>query len=102
MVMPVQGEFRNRDEIDVKILDALVDRSEEGMTVFELRTHVGADINEIERALTDLNDDGLIIVENGGHGGDQTVIKPASTVLPDDSPQPSRSLADRLREWLPF
>ncbi len=101
--MPVKTEFRDRDDIDVAILDALVDRSDEGMTVFELRTHVGADIDDIEQALHALKEENLIIVENSDHGVGQTVIKPADTVIPSEQPDDdSSSFVEQLREWLPF
>ena len=35
--MQAKGEYRDREETQVAVLDALVDRTEEGMTVFELR-----------------------------------------------------------------
>ena len=101
--MPVKTEFRDRDDIDVAILDALVDRSDEGMTVFELRTHVGADIDDIEQALHALKEENLIIVENSDHGVGQPVIKPADTVIPSEQPDDdSSSFVEQLREWLPF
>lgn len=100
MVMPVQGEFRNRDEIDVKILDALVDRSEEGMTVFELRSRVDVEIDELEDALASLREDRLILVEEKGN---RTVIRPADRVVPDpEDGDADRSLFDELRDRLPF
>jgi DNA-binding transcriptional ArsR family regulator len=63
--MQAKREYRERDETEVAVLDALVDRTEEGMTVFELRTDVEVDIDELETALADLKEAGLITVENG-------------------------------------
>ncbi len=100
--MPAKGESQSRDEIETAILRALVDRSDDGMTIFELRSHVEADIDEIEAALTRLKDDGSIVVESRSGSTDQTVIKPTDAVLPDDSTVEHTSLLDRVREWLPF
>lgn len=99
--MRAKREYRrNRSETEVAVLDALVDRNAEGMTVFELRSRVGADIDEIEDALSDLKQDGLITVErNDG----RTVIKPDPKVIPDPgNPEPADSWIDRIREKLPF
>lgn len=98
--MKARREFRRRGEVEVEVLDALVDRREEGMTVFELRASVDADIEAIETALSGLKEDDLItITRNGG----SLVIKPDDRVLPEpgDDTQP-RSLFDWLREWLRF
>lgn len=99
--MKARREFRSREEVDVAVLDALVDRAEDGMTVFELRSEVEADIDEIETALPRLKDDGLIEVEEGDQ---RTRIFPADRVVPDpgemeDDPV---SLVDELRRRLPF
>jgi predicted transcriptional regulator len=49
------------------VLDALVERANGGMTVFELRASVDADIDGIEDALGSLTSDGLVHAdqENG-------------------------------------
>lgn len=62
--MQAKREFRDRDGTEVAVLDALVDRAEEGMTVFELRTGVEVDIDELETALSELKEAELITVEN--------------------------------------
>ena len=38
--MRAKPEFRDRDDTEVAVLDALADRRDEGMTVFELRSEV--------------------------------------------------------------
>ena len=99
--MRVRREYRNREEIQVAVLDALVDRAEEGMTVFELRAAVDADIDALETALADLNDDDLITVQDSGG---QVVIVPDDRVIPDaDSeadPDADPSLLDAVRDKL--
>jgi DNA-binding transcriptional ArsR family regulator len=83
--MQAKREYRERDETEVAVLDALVDRTEEGMTVFELRTDVDVDIDELETALADLKDAGLITVENG---------EGPMRIYPDDSVVPEFDAED--------
>ena len=97
--MRARPEFRDRAEIDVTVLDALVGRADDGMTVLELRAYVDADIDEIERALSNLKDDGLIDVNDE----DGTLrIYPDDRVVPDpaDPPEEERSIVDRIRDRL--
>jgi hypothetical protein len=99
--MKARREFRSRDDVDVAVLDALVDRAEDGMTVFELRSEAEADIDDIETALPRLQDDGLIEVEEGDQ---RTRIYPADRVVPDPGEmddQPA-SLVEEIRRLLPF
>jgi DNA-binding transcriptional ArsR family regulator len=70
--MRAKPEYRNRDGTEVAVLDALADHPEEGMTVFELRTHVDEDIDTLEDALAALKDDGLI---EASENGQRTVIR---------------------------
>ncbi len=96
--MAAKREFRDRDESQVAVLDALVDRGREGMTVLELRAAVDADIDRIEGALSALKDDGLITVD---HEGDRVLIYPADRVVPDpDDDADERSAFDALRDRL--
>lgn len=97
--MVAKGEYRDREAVEVSVLDALVDRGEEGMTVLELRASVDANIDTIETALTSLKEDGLIEVEDGE---DKAVITPAERVVPDREEQQESSVFERLRERLPF
>lgn len=96
--MPVAQEFRDRDDVEVDVLDALVARNAEGMTVFELRSCVDADIGSLEAALNELHRDGLISVE----GGEQrSVILPAEHVVPDpDADEDRGSFAARIRRGM--
>jgi ribosome assembly protein YihI (activator of Der GTPase) len=90
---------READE-EAEILDALIDRGEEGMTVLELRAFVDADIDAIEDGLTELKRDGLIEIERaeGGH-----LIKPDERVIPDDGDDDGEtSIMDAIRDRLPF
>lgn len=100
--MTVPREYTDRDEVQVAILQALVDRPEEGLTVFELRTHVGENIDDIETALSALKRDGLIEVHDGAREGGNAVIKPADRVVPLGDDGADESTLDRLRERLPF
>ena len=79
--MRIRPAFRERDDVEVTVLDALADRGEEGMTVFELRSHVDADIDDLEAALANLKADGLIDAEENGH---RTVILVDERVIPDE------------------
>jgi hypothetical protein len=96
--MKAQHEFRDRPDTEVAVLDALVDRPDAGMTVFELRAHVDdADIDDIEAALTSLKDDGLI---DADADGGRTVITVDERVVPDGPPDRDYTLFDRIREKL--
>lgn len=96
--MKAKREYRNRDAVQVEVLDALVDRSTEGLTVLELRSAVNADIDAIETALAELKNDRLITV-SGTEGS--TIIKPDDRVIPSETTGPtSRSLVERIRDWL--
>jgi hypothetical protein len=97
--MPARAAFRDREETEVAVLDALVGRADDGMTVLELRSHVDADIDQIESALTALKRDGLIRVERS----EETVwIYPDDRVVPDpgESPDDERGFFDALRRRL--
>ncbi|RDI71524.1 DUF6432 family protein [Halopelagius longus] len=97
--MRARREFQNRRDIEVDVLDALVDRSEEGMTVFELRAAVDADIDTIEDALASLKDDGLISVDKQG---ERVVILPDERVIPDpeEEVEEEQNFLDAVREKL--
>lgn len=98
--MKAKREYRTRGETEVAILDALVDRGEEGMSVLELRASVDANIDTIESGLASLKRDGLITVSDSDGS---TVIRPDDRVMPDpNDPPPETSLFDQLRERLPF
>ncbi|PSP86334.1 MarR family transcriptional regulator [Halobacteriales archaeon QS_1_68_17] len=96
--MRAKREYRDRDQPQVAVLDALADRGEEGMTVLELRSRVDADIDRLEGALADLKEDGLIEVKEDG---DRTVILPQDHAVGTYDPGKERGLLDKLREWLP-
>ncbi|MFC7155724.1 DUF6432 family protein [Halomarina halobia] len=98
--MRAKREFRNRDETQVAVLDALVERGSEGMTVLELRTRVDAEIDALDEALRALKADGLI--ETDTRSNDQVVLVPAARVVPDGDEDDPPSLFERLRERLPF
>ncbi len=98
--MRAKREFRDRPDPEVRVLDALVDRRDEGMTVLELRSRVDTDIDGIETALERLKADGLIVVDAGES---RTVIRPAERVIPEREPQETDpSLFERVRRRLPF
>jgi len=96
--MQANREYRDRDGTEVAVLDALVDRSEEGMTVFELRAVVEVDIDELETALAELKEAGLITVENDD---EPMRIYPDERAVPDpgsEEPDGALSLLDGLRK----
>ncbi|AQL42376.1 MarR family transcriptional regulator [Halorientalis sp. IM1011] len=95
--MRAKREYRDRDETQVAVLDALADRRDDGMTVFELRSRVDADIDELESALADLKADGLI---EATEEDERTVILPEDHVIGQYDPDEERSLLDRIRSWL--
>jgi DNA-binding transcriptional ArsR family regulator len=99
--MRAKREYRDRAEVEVAVLDALVDRAEDGMTVFELRAAVDADIDRLEEALSDLKGDGLIDVERDD---ERTMITPDDRVVPDpgEVPEDEESLIDEVRDKLGF
>lgn len=98
--MGAKREFRNRAEDEVAVLDALVERPEDGMTVFELRAQAEVPIDELETALGNLKADDLILVEKTG---ERTVIRPAESVVPDSTePTGEPSITERIRDRLPF
>ena len=98
--MPAKREYRDRGDVEVAVLDALVDRGQEGMTVFEVRSHVDVNIDRIEDALGSLKEDDLIDVsEEGG----RTLLYPADRVLPaPDESIEEESLVDRIRDRFPL
>ncbi|MFD1685388.1 DUF6432 family protein [Halobellus litoreus] len=98
--MRARREFRDRRDVEVAVLDALVDRAGDGMTVFEVRAAVDADIDDIEDALAALKRDGLISVENGDD--DRVVILVADKVVPDpqEAQNEEQSVVDAIRDRL--
>jgi hypothetical protein len=97
--MKARRDYRNRRDVEVAVLDALVDRAEEGMTVFELRAAVDADIDAIEDALAELKSDDLIDVEqNDG----RVRVLPADRVLPAGEADPAEETGwlDAIRDRL--
>lgn len=100
--MGPRHRYRDRDDVEVEILDALVDRHEAGMTVFELRTRVDVDIETLEPALNNLRDDGLITID---YGEDRSVIRPEDRVVPSQRREGvedgfGQSLLRRIRDLL--
>jgi predicted transcriptional regulator len=95
--MRAKREYRDRADIEVAVLDALVDRADDGMTVFEVRAAVEADIDAIEDALGALKADGLIEVE---HESERVRILPADRVVPDPSEEldEEESFIDAIRD----
>lgn len=96
--MRAKREYRDRGDVEVAVLDALVDRAEEGMTVFELRAAVDADIDTIEQALGELKADSLISVEEVG----ELRIHPDDRVVPDpeDLVEDDQGFFDAVRQKL--
>ncbi|WP_276270617.1 DUF6432 family protein [Haloarcula litorea] len=97
--MRAKPEYRDRDETEVAVLDALADRHEEGMTVFEIRSRTEVDIDRIEEALGALKRDDLIEVDDDGQ---RTVILPDEDVVGPPAPDEEESLFDQIRKRLPL
>lgn len=98
--MEAKPEYRDRDETDVEVLDALADRHEDGMTVFELRAKVEEDIDTLEESLGRLKEDYLIDVSKEG---DSAVIVPQNHVLtPAQNGADEEHVIERIRDRLPF
>jgi predicted transcriptional regulator len=99
--MAIRPEHRDRDEVELGVLSALADRAGEGMTVFELRAAVDADIDRLEPALGELKAAGLIEVEQED---DRTVIYPADEAVidPENPPDDDPSVLDIIRERFGF
>jgi hypothetical protein len=97
--MQAKQEYRDREDTEVAVLDALADRAEEGLTVFEIRSEVDADIDRLEEALGDLKSDGLIDVERNGN---RTVILPDEDVVGTVDHDDDSGLFEKLRRRLPF
>ncbi|MFB6295971.1 MAG: DUF6432 family protein [Halobacteriales archaeon] len=82
------------------ILEALIERGEEGMTVLELRASVDEDIDAIEAGLTELKRDALIEVDRDDG---TTVIYPDERVMPENgAADQESSILDAIRDRLPF
>jgi DNA-binding transcriptional ArsR family regulator len=96
--MPVRPAYRDRDGTQVAVLDALAARGDDGMTVLELRGRVDADIDDIEAALSDLKEDGLIVVEQDD---ERTLLKAADRVTTAEPSEPEQSFFEWLRDRLP-
>jgi len=97
--MRAKPEYRDRPDTEVAVLDALADRPEDGMTVFELRSRVDADIDRLEDALAALKTDALIEVTSNG---DRTVITPESGVIGPSDPETEESMLDAIKRRLPL
>lgn len=96
--MKAKREYRDRDETQVAVLDALVGRHEEGMSVLELRSHTSVDIDRIEEALAELKSDDLIEVDREG---ERTLIRPKERVLPEPGEDTAdHSFVDRILDRL--
>ena len=97
--MNVNPEYRDRDEAEVAVLEALAERAEEGMTVLEIRSRADVDIDRLETALADLKAEDLIDVTEKD---DRTIIRPDDAVLGTEGDDRPDSLIDRMREKLPL
>ena len=97
--MRAKPEHRDRDETEVAVLDALADRHEEGMTVFELRSRVDVDIDRLEDALAGLKADDLIeVADESG----RTLILPEADAIGPSDPDADETLIDAIRRRLPL
>ena len=97
--MRAKSEYRNRDETEVAVLDALADRHQEGMTVFEIRSRADVTIDQIEDALAALKADDLIVVEKED---ERMLILPDEDVIGPEQTGEEASLLQKIRGLLPF
>lgn len=97
--MRAKDEYRDRNDAEVALLDALADRGSEGMTVFELRSHVDVEIDTIESALAELKSDGLIEVNKENQ---RTVIVPDDDIITAEEPDDDTSIIDDFKRRFPF
>ncbi len=93
-MMRAKSEYRDRDETEVAVLDALADSNGEGMTVFDLRAVVEVDIDSLETALAKLKGDGLIEVTREN---DRTIITVKEFVVGPDNPTDDRDFFEKIR-----
>ncbi|MFP4591023.1 MAG: DUF6432 family protein [Halobacteriales archaeon] len=84
-------------EVDRAVLEALRNRAEEGMTVFEVRNRVAADIDRIEEALERCKVAGFIEADREG---DRLVLYPTDAGLRAVDDAEDAGLVDRLRDRL--
>lgn len=98
--MRAKEEHRNREETQVDVLDALADRQETGVTVFDLRAMVDTDIDTLETALAELKTDGLIeVTEEEG----KTVIVPKPHAIGNGEVTDEEvDFFERIRRRFPF
>ena len=98
--MQLRREHRDREDTQRVVLEALADRHAEGMTVFELRSVVDTDIDDLETALSGLQQAGLVTVENDG---ERTVFVVASEAIePESGPETEPGFLEWLKGRLGF
>lgn len=95
--MRAKPAHRDREETEVAVLDALADRQQDGMTVFELRSHVDVDIDRLEDALAELKADGLI---EATQEGERTVILPNESAVGPVADDEQPGIVDQLKRRL--
>lgn len=98
--MRAKEEFRDRGETQVAILDALADRHETGMTVFDLRALVDEDIDSLEEALAELKTDELIEVSDDG--GRMVIVPKEHVIGNGELPTQGDNFLDKIRRRFPF
>jgi hypothetical protein len=94
--MKLDRDHRDRDETEVAVLQALADRGDEGMTLFELRSVLGVDIDELETALAGLRDSDLVAVEQN----DSRVVFVVQAAAVADETDDDPGFVEWLREKL--
>ena len=98
--MRAKEEYRDRDDTQVAVLDALADRKETGMTVFDLRAMVDVDIDTLETALAELKADELIDLEDESG---RMVILPKDHAIENSTPQDDdQDIFEEIRRRFPF
>lgn len=98
-LMQAKPEYRDRDETEVAVLDALADHNGDGMTVFAIRAEADVDIDTLEEALASLKEDGLIDVSTEG---EQTVISVRDHVVGPETETDDPDFFEELRRRFPL
>lgn len=98
--MRAKEEYRDRDATQVAVLDALADRQDTGMTVFDLRALVDEDIDTLETALAELKSDELIEISEDGT---RAVIVPKPHVIDNgELSEEDSDFFEEIRRRFPF
>ncbi|MFB6196940.1 MAG: DUF6432 family protein [Halobacteriaceae archaeon] len=95
--MKAREQVRDRPDPEVAVLDAVVERGQDGITVLELRAHSDVPIDDLEEALSELKEDDLI---HADEEDGRTVIRPDERAVPDGEPHKEQTFIDKILAFL--